>query len=199
VDGFFTCDPRRDPTAELIPEVTRLTSQLCDQAAGPGGGGRGGMRSKLDAARAAMKSGVYMVIVRGSLRNALGRVLAGEEVGTLFVPEAGQLRSRKRWIGFAFSPKGQVMVDDGARQALLRRGSSLLPVGVREVLGEFRQGDAVSVVAGGEEIARGLVNYSADEVRAMKGCHSSEIAARIGYRNFDEVIHRDNLVVLASQ
>ena len=199
VEGFFTSDPRQDPTAELIHEVTRLTPQLRDRATGPGSGGRGGMRSKLDAARAAMKSGVYLVIVRGSLQNALGRVLAGEEIGTLFVPEAAKLRSRKRWLGFAFTPKGRVIVDDGARRALMERGSSLLPAGVREVGGEFRQGDAVSVVARGEEIARGLVNYSSDEVRAMRGCHSSEIAERIGYRNFDEVIHRDNLVVLASE
>jgi glutamate 5-kinase len=146
-----------------------------------------------------MKSGVYMVIVRGSLPSALTRVLAGEEIGTLFVPEAGKLRSRKRWIGFAFTPKGEVVVDAGARRALVERGSSLLPAGVRGVIGDFRQGDAVSIVADGEEIARGLVNYSAEEVQAMRGCHSSEIAARIGYRNFDEVIHRDNLVVLASQ
>jgi glutamate 5-kinase len=198
VEGFFTCDPRQDPSAELIHEVTRLTPQLCDRAAGPAGGGRGGMRSKLEAARAAMKSGVYLVIVRGSLPNALSRVLAGEEIGTLFVPEVEKLRSRKRWIGFALAPRGQVIVDAGARRALMERGSSLLPVGVREVLGDFRQGDAVSIVADGEEIARGLVNYSAEEVRAMRGCHSREIAARIGYRNFDEVIHRDNLVVLTS-
>jgi len=198
VDGLFTGDPRTDPQAELIDTVTSITRDLERYAReSTGGAGRGGMVAKLQAAKAAMNSGVYMVISRGTAPRPLTRILEGEVVGTLFVPRPGKLRSRKQRIGFAYTPKGRLVVDDGAKQALLERGSSLLAVGIEFVSGQFRQGDVVSVVDSGDaEIARGLVNYGAEEVRKIRRCRTSEFEARLGYHPFDEVIHRDNLVLL---
>lgn len=198
VDGFFTADPRLDAQARLIDTVTSITRDLERQARESGSGvGRGGMQAKLQAAKAAMNSGVYMVVCRGSAPQPLTRILEGEALGTLFVPRPGRLRSRKQRIGFALTPRGRLTVDEGAKRALLERGSSLLPVGIEFVSGQFRPGDVVSVVDGADtEIARGLVNYSADEVRKIRRCRSSEIEARLGRCPFDEVIHRDNLVLL---
>lgn len=221
VDGLFTGDPRQDPTATLIESVTSITRDIeryaRESSGGPstgsesplpgrqgpsraesrGGFGRGGMVAKIQAAKAAMNAGVYMVIARGTAPGALTRILNGEAAGTLFVPRPGKLRSRKHRIGFAFTPKGRLVVDEGARKALLERGSSLLPVGIEHVAGQFRPGDVVSVVDSNDtEIARGLVNYGADEVRKIRRCRTSEIEARLGYCAFDEVIHRDNLVLL---
>jgi len=198
VDGLFTGDPRTDPDARLIDTVTSITRDIERYAReSTGGFGRGGMLAKLQAAKAAMNAGVYMVVARGTPLGALTRIIGGEQVGTLFVPRPGKLRSRKHRIGFAFSPKGRLVVDDGARKALLERGSSLLAVGIEHVSGQFHQGDVVSVVDSGDtEIARGLVNYAADEVRKIRRCRTSEIEARLGYCASDEVIHRDNLVLL---
>jgi glutamate 5-kinase len=198
VDGLFTGDPRTDPDAELIDSVTSITRDIERYARESAGGvGRGGMPAKLHAAKAAMNAGVYMVIARGSAPRAVTRILEGEAVGTLFVPRPGKLRSRKHRIGFAHTPKGRLVVDDGAKKALLERGSSLLPVGIEFVSGQFRQGDLVSVMDSADsEIARGLANYSADEVRKIRRCHTGEIQSRLGYHPFDEVIHRDNLVLL---
>jgi glutamate 5-kinase len=198
VDGLFTGDPRQDAAATLIDSVTSITRDIERYARESSGGfGRGGMLAKIQAAKAAMNSGVYMVIAGGTTAGALTPVLNGEAVGTLFVPRPGKLRSRKHRIGFAFTPKGRLVVDDGAREALLERGSSLLPVGIEHVSGQFRPGDVVSVVdSNSTEIARGLANYGADEVRKIRRCRTSEIEARLGHRAFDEVIHRDNLVLL---
>jgi len=198
VDGLFTGDPRSDRSAELIGSVASITRDIERVAQeSVGGAGRGGMTAKIHAAKAAMNAGVYMVIARGASERPLTRILEGEAVGTLFVPRPGKLRSRKHRIGFVQTPKGRLVVDDGARRALLERGSSLLAVGIEFVSGQFRQGDVVSVVDSSEaEIARGLVNYSADDVRKIRRCRTSEIEARLGRCPFDEVIHRDNLVLL---
>ncbi|UCH35283.1 MAG: glutamate 5-kinase [Armatimonadota bacterium] len=198
VDGLFTGDPRTEAEASLIDTVTSLTREVERHARESGSGfGRGGMVAKLQAAKAAMNAGVYMVICRGSAPDALTRVLAGDAVGTLFVPRPGKLRSRKQRIGFAVTPKGHLVIDDGAKKALVERGSSLLAVGIEHVSGQFRQGDVVSVVDSSDvEIARGLVNYRAEDVRKIRRCRTSEIEARLGHRPFDEVIHRDNLVLL---
>jgi glutamate 5-kinase len=198
VDGLFTGDPRADASARLIDVVTSITREIERFAReSAGGAGRGGMLAKVQAAKAAMNAGVYMVVARGSEGGALTRIMRGEDVGTLFVPRPGKLRSRKHRIGFALTPKGRLAVDDGARKALLERGSSLLAVGIEYVSGQFGQGDVVSVVDSSDtEIARGLVNYSADEVRKIRRCRTSEIESRLGHCPFDEVIHRDNLVLL---
>lgn len=198
VDGLFTGDPRCDAGAELISTVTSITRDIEGIAhESTNGVGRGGMTAKIHAAKAAMNAGVYMVIARGAAPRVLTDILAGATVGTLFVPRAAKLGSRKHRIGFAHLPKGRLIVDDGAKRALCERGSSLLAVGIEHVSGQFRQGDVVSVLDATEnEIARGLVNYSAEDVRKIRRCRTSEIESRLGSRPFDEVIHRDNLVLL---
>jgi glutamate 5-kinase len=157
----------------------------------------GGMSTKLQAAQKAGASGIAMVIASGSERRVLRRLLEGEPVGTLFLPRDDKLAARKRWIAFAVPPQGRLTVDAGAEKALTERGKSLLPSGLLEVSGEFATG-AVVALAGpaGAEFARGLVNYDAGELRKIRGAKTRDIERTLGYKGFDEVIHRDNLVVL---
>jgi glutamate 5-kinase len=175
------------PGGALIPEVESVTPSV-EALAGPKGSayGSGGMRTKLDAARIATRSGVSVVIAR-SRRGALARIIDGKPVGTFFHPARGRLKSRKAWIAFATEPKGSIVVDAGAREALASGGRSLLAAGVRGVEGSFIPGDAVDIAEGGHAFARGLVNYSAEELRAIAGQTSRERR---------EVVHRDELVVL---
>ncbi len=201
VAGYYSGDPRRDPGARLIPLVTEVTADMEEAAAGEAGpAGRGGMRTKLEAARLAMAAGVVMVIADGREPGVIRRLMVGEEVGTLFVPGAERMRFRKRWIAYAAVPRGALRVDEGAARALLEGGKSLLPVGIVEVEGEFEAGDMVSVVseANGRrrEIARGLANYGSADLRRIQGCRSKDIPRVLGYRDFEEAIHRDNLVVI---
>jgi len=198
VEGFFTSDPRTDPEAKLIPVVAQITPEIARLARDTStDAGTGGMQAKLEAARTAAKSGILMVVAKGSERRVLLRIAGGEAVGTLFVPGSTRIRLRKRWIAFARRPAGYLVVDAGAARALVERGSSLLPVGVVEVGGDFRRGDTVSVRdLAAKEIARGLVNFSAEQVRKIRRMKSNEIESVLGARHFDEVIHRDNLVVL---
>jgi glutamate 5-kinase len=201
VPGYFDGDPRRDPAAEFVSTVSEITPEMERRAADTAGiAGRGGMRTKLESARLAMNAGVIMVIADGREPNVIRRIMAGEEVGSVFVPGPAKMRSRKRWIAYAAVPQGRLVVDEGAAKALLEGGKSLLPVGVEEVEGEFEAGDMVSVVVaagtGVREIARGLVNYGSADLRRIRRCRSKDIPKRLGHRDFDEAIHRDNLVVL---
>lgn len=199
VDGLYTAPPGRDPGARLIETVNAITADVEGLVwAPPGGVGVGGMATKLEAAHKAAAAGVPMVIGSGRVPGALARILAGERVGTYFAPRADRLAARKRWIGLAVTPQGRLTVDAGARSALTQHGKSLLPSGVVGVHGDFTAGDVVAV-AGEEserEFARGLVNFDADELRQIRGAKTREIEARLGYRAADEVIHRDNLVIL---
>jgi len=165
-------------------------------AGGPSRSGSGGMRSKLQAAQVAMRSGAAMVIAHGGRPGLLRSILSGQEAGTLFLPEGGRLDMRKRWIAFYQQARGALQVDDGARRAIVELGKSLLPVGVVDAMGSFDAGDVVRVVdLEGREIARGLVNYSAEEVAKIMRATSDEIERRLGRKEFDELIHRDNLVL----
>jgi len=197
VPGFMTADPRTHQAARLIDTVEEITDDLA--AAATVGGtflGTGGMVSKIEAGRMVNRSGELMVIAGGDERNVLVRILEGRTVGTLFVPRRGRLQSRKRWIAFGRRGKGVVTVDEGARRALAERGKSLLASGVVGVSGRFDAGDGVTVrTASGDEIARGLSNYSAEDIGRIKGRKTSEIESILGRKDFDEVIHRDNLVV----
>jgi glutamate 5-kinase len=201
VPGYFAGDPNREPEAKLIPVVREITPAMESQAADTAGpAGRGGMRAKIESAKAAMNAGVVMVVAAGREENVIRRIMAGEEVGTIFVPRVSKMRSRKRWIAYAAVPKGQIVVDAGAAEALVRQGKSLLPVGIAAVEGDFEAGDMVAVLqetdSGQREIARGLANYGSLDLRRIQGCKSKEILKRLGHRDFDEAIHRDNLVVL---
>lgn len=200
VDGVYTADPRQDPTARLINTVEDIDS-LGVAAGGAGTDrGTGGMATKLQAARIATRSGVPMIIARGSCDNIIHAVLTAQPVGTLFVPEEAKLNSRKRWLAFYQRPRGRVVVDDGAAAALVKAGKSLLPIGVTRVEGSFRKGDLIAVTdLQGREIARGLSNYGADELSRIRGRRSREIEAVLGYKACDEVIHRDNLVICGNE
>jgi glutamate 5-kinase len=199
VDGLYTADPRSSATARKLDTVDAVTDEIAglvwDRARGVS---VGGMATKLEAAQKAAASGIPMVIASGREPGTLRRVLAGEPAGTYFAPKADRLDARKRWIAFAVPPQGRLRVDAGARRALTRQGKSLLPSGVVGVEGDFAAGEIVAVVSGddGKEFGRGLVNFDADEIRKIQGAQSREIEMRLGYRSVDEVIHRDNLVIL---
>jgi glutamate 5-kinase len=196
VRGLYDRDPV-DSDAQIlstVPEVNAATEELVrDRKTGIS---KGGMASKLSAARFVTNSGQGVIIAWGREENVLPRLAAGEELGTLFLPQARGLTSKKRWIGFSAQCEGQLVVDDGAVQAMQVGGRSLLAIGVRDVQGSFVKGDAVAVVdQQGVEIARGLTNYSAPEVRQIRGCHSDRIAEILGECPYQEIIHRDNLAL----
>lgn len=195
IDGLYTSDPRTDAGARLINEVNEITPEIEALAGGNGSEmGTGGMVTKLQAARIAMHSGMVTVIARASEENVLRRILAGEPLGTAFWPSV-RLENKKRWIAYGSAVKGKIFIDAGAAKALLEKGKSLLPSGVTGVEGNFDMGNTVSVVHEGREIARGIINYSAREVEAIKGLKTSEIEKVLGYKDFDEVIHRNNMVL----
>ncbi|WP_082670925.1 glutamate 5-kinase [Chloracidobacterium thermophilum] len=196
VDGLFDRDPKQHVEARrlsFVPEVTATTLGLA--SGGKSAFGTGGMQSKLTAAQTAARFGVTTVIVNGRASNILQRVMAGDDVGTLFPPAAAALGGRKRWIA-ALRPKGTLTLDAGAVHAVATQGKSVLPSGIIRVTGRFAAGDVVACCdAQGREIARGLTNYSADETETIRGLKSSEIPQRLGFRAHDEVIHRDDLVL----
>ncbi len=194
--GLFTADPRQDAAAEFVP-VVMPGDQISHYADGTGGAeSRGGMEKKLEAAQMVVDCGIPLVIADGEQEDVLIQILAGAEVGTLFVARAAP-SSRKLWLATALEPSGSLVIDEGACQALCAPdGSSLLPVGVVEVKGSFQAGDLVQVVdQRGKEVARGLVNYSSEQVAAIQGHHSGKIERILGHVGDDEVIHRDNLIV----
>lgn len=195
IDGLYTADPRKDKSARLIGEVTEVTAEIEAMAgAAPTGYSSGGMITKIAAARIAMSAGCRMVIASGKKMNPLQSILDG---GTCswFLPPSGPKTARKSWIGGSLKAKGKLVVDEGALNAL-RGGRSLLPAGIIGVEGRFERGDAVLVVdRSGNEIARGLAAYDAADAKLIMGHKSKEIAALLGYRGRDEMIHRDDLVV----
>ncbi|MFB6356120.1 MAG: glutamate 5-kinase [bacterium] len=201
VDGLYEDEPSSD--REPISRVEEITDQIREWA-GPSEKGRptvGGMITKIEAAETLINSGTPMGVVSGYEKNVLNRFISGEEVGTLFVPQQGEqaVRGRKRWIGYHLPTKGSVVVDEGAEKALVDRGTSLLPSGVTDVSGQFQRGDVVKVYSEtGDELARGLTNYEPVEIEKLKGCQTEEISDILGYHDFDEIIHRDNLVILTN-
>lgn len=199
VDGLYTANPQTHPDAVIVPEVAEITPEIEASAGGVGSArGTGGMATKIQAAKAATSSGIHLVIASGTEKNAITRVLQGEELGTLFVSRENRLQFRKRWLAFGAKIAGSIVVDDGCAKAIRKAGGcSILPAGVFAVQGEFLPGSTVSVIdKDAHELARGLVHYSSAELEQIKGCNSSEIANILGHKNFDEVIHRDDLVIL---
>ena len=201
IDGLYSADPRLDPEAALIPVVETLDRRI-ENLAGrtTHATGRGGMYSKIQAAKIAGASGIHTYIANGLRPDIILQILSGEALCTHIYPSAaGKLSSRKRWIGYALKAKGTVVVDEGAKYALTIKGRSLLPSGILEVNGTFRFGDAVYCTDVSEtRFAQGLVNYSSQELLAIIGQHTSRIESILGQKAYDEVIHRDNLVLLSS-
>jgi glutamate 5-kinase len=197
VDGLYSADPREDPAAELVRTVPHIDAAVTGMAgAGKSDLGTGGMRSKLRAARLATAAGGAVVMANGGIDGVLDAIFAGEPVGTLFLPHGEGVPAWKRWLGFTARPKGAFRIDAGAVRAIRDGGRSLLAVGVRGVEGTFGKGDVVSVVGeDGSEIARGLTNYGSADAGRMAGRTTEQIAAEFGERRYEELIHRDNLVL----
>ncbi len=193
-DGLYTDDPRKNPEATLISEVRPGERPARVGKAGPWG--TGGMESKVRAARQAAEGGVLAVVANGAKSGTLSAVLAGERVGTRFPPEDKPLAKRRQWLAFASHPKGRVVVDAGAREALTSKARSLLASGVKGLHGAFEAGDVVSLVEGGAEFARGLTNFGSRDLEKIKGLKTSQIEAVLGHKPADEVVHRDNMAVL---
>ncbi len=196
IDGLFSANPQEHPDARLISELSEITPEIEQLAGGAGSRlGTGGMTTKLLAGKIAISSGFPMVIANGRKAGVIRRVVAGEPEGTLFLPKENRLQTKKKWIAFGSSVQGHIIIDGGAGKALLERGKSLLPSGVVAVEGSFDIGNTVSVICAGGEIARGIVNYPAEEIQKIKGKKTTEIKKILGYKDYDEIIHRDNLVV----
>ncbi len=194
--GLYDSDPRSNPGAKLIHEAQANDPALLEMAGGSGLLGRGGMRTKISAAQLATRSGTPTVIAAGTLENVLPEIHSGKQIGTLLCTDQVPIVARKRWLAASLMPKGSLILDDGAVSVLKNSGKSLLAVGVKGVQGKFGQGELVRCVdAQGREIARGLVNYSAEETRVLMGKPSSQIEALLGYGGEQELIHRDNMVL----
>ena len=182
----------------LVEEVRKVSPAIESYAKKTKGGfGKGGMPSKIKAAKIVTQSGEKVVIANGRLPRVLSRILHGDKIGSLFLPGKERIGGKKRWIAFTLQARGNLTVDEGAKKAL-ETGKSLLPSGIKDTDGKFRTGDAVSIKDGaGREFARGLINYSSEEVKKILGVKSAEIETILGYKSYDEVVHRDNLVILS--
>ena len=199
VEGLYSADPGVNPDAKLIPLVQGITREL-ERSAGSSASsvGTGGMATKVAAAKKAGKNGVATILVAGKREGILSTAMRGEEVGTLFLPQGTGLNRRKHWIAYTLKPAARVIVDNGARNVLEKKGKSLLPSGIVGVDGRFERGACVRICdLDGKEFARGLSDYSHSEIARLAGHKSSEIEGLLGYRYADVVIHRDNLVLMS--
>jgi glutamate 5-kinase len=198
VDGLYTGNPSSDPEARLVTTVASVDAGVEAMAGHLSGTlGTGGMRSKIMAARMVSVRGGSSFIGHGREPGTLSRLFNGEPVGTFFLPQEEKMQSRKHWIAFTLRPKGFLVLDDGACRAVTSGGKSLLPSGILETRGNFRIGDPVHCLdRNGEPLAAGLVNYTAEDIRKIQGRHSAEIKDLLGFVDSEEIIHRDNLVVL---
>ena len=198
IDGLYTADPHVDPTAQFIAQVDQVDASV-ESVAGKNRNpwARGGMPTKLEAARLVTTSGIAMVMCHGLAEDAVIKAVRGESIGTLFRPSAGKLEARKRWMLGSISHQGGVMVDAGAARALQENNRSLLPAGITEANGEFRRGDIIYITdQEGRRIACGIVNYGSADVGRIRGLRSGQIPETLGYDYGQEVVHRNNLVLL---
>lgn len=199
IDGLFTEDPRKNPSAELIPLIAEITDDI-ERRAGISTtfGSTGGMATKVRAAKKVGEYGVATLIVNGQTKGLLPHILLGNNPGgSLFLPKARRMNSRKHWIGYTLRARGAISLDQGAVDALTKRGKSLLASGIVTVTGSFEAGDPISCLdPDGKEFAKGLVNCSSDTLMKIKGLKTAEIQQRLGPQEYEEVIHRDNLVIL---
>lgn len=198
-NGLYTADPRKDPTAQFVSQATAGDPVLETMAGGAASTlSKGGMITKILAAKRAQRSGAATVIASGREERVLERLAGGEAIGTQLNAVHAPLHARQKWLIDQLRPEGTVHLDAGAARALLENKTSLLPVGIKFVMGEFLRGDVVGIVApDGTEIARGLVNYASSELQLIKGLHTEEIQKVLGFENQPEAVHRDNLVMIA--
>jgi glutamate 5-kinase len=196
VEGLYDGDPS-DPQSQVIPTVTKIDDSVVQLAAPVGSSiSKGGMASKLEAARIATAAGENVIIASGRQPGILARILAGQPVGTLLLAQGQTVSSRKRWIGFTVQPRGRLLLDDGAVRAVQSQGRSLLPIGIVSSEGDFQKGDVVAICdKSGSQFARGLTNYSSAEITRIQGLNSSQLAATLSHSPYDEVVHRNNLAL----
>ncbi len=195
--GLYDGNPAVNKKAKLIPLVSEFSEEIEAAATGDtSAAGTGGMKSKIQAAKKVTAIGIPCIIAPGKKEKILTNIMAGKEIGTLFLPMADRLNSKKYWIAFTLRPRGKLVIDDGAKKALLEKGKSLLPSGVLEVEGDFDPGDPVTCAGkDGIILAKGLVNFNSGELNKIKGLKTSQIKQVLGHKDYDEVIHRDNLAV----
>ena len=196
IDGLFDDNPKENPDAKIIPVVTEVTPDIEKYAQNASKGGRGGMKTKLNAMKVVTRSGGTALIANGKTPHIISRLFNNEPLGTIFAP-VENLSNKKRWIAYATNINGQLYVNDGARKALLEKDSSLLPIGVIKIAGDFRRGDIVSIIdTNGNEFARGMANYNCSDCKRIIGQHSDNILQILGYKNYDALVTRDNIALL---
>ncbi len=196
-EGLFTADPRSDPAARLIPTVTNIDDEIRRLGGDSVSGlGTGGMATKIQAAEVATRAGIRVVVASGKRPEVIGTILSGEPAGTLFLPVASPLESRRLWL-FGAAPAGDVLIDDGARLALVDRGSSLLPSGITQVKGVFNRGEVVRILShDGRMLAKGVSRYSSDALDRIKGAHSERILDTLGYAHGPVAVNRSDLILV---
>lgn len=198
IDGLYDSNPKTNIDAKLISVVEEITKEIEDCAGGASSSfGTGGMITKINAAKICVTSGTSMVIVNGSIPNVIQNIVYGESIGTLFVASESPLQGKKHWMAFETNTKGKIFIDNGAEKAIIINRKSLLSKGIIKVEGSFEEGDVVAIAnSNGDLIANGITYYSSDDVDKIKGVHSKNIEEILGNKNYDEIIHANNLVVL---
>ena len=197
IDGLYTDNPKENAEAKLISVVEEITPELEAFASGTieGSGGRGGMKTKLEAAKVVTRSGGKMIIANGKTPSIISKIFK-EDMGTLFLPTE-ILAGKKRWIAYATNVTGKIYINDGAKKAILEKDASLLPIGVTDIVNEFQKGDVISIMdSDNKEFARGIANYSSTDSKKIMGAHSEEIINILGYKNYDALITRDYIALL---
>ena len=176
IKGLYNCNPKTNPNAKIVEQVNDVTDDIMKMASGVSDGGRGGMKTKLEAARLVTRSGGKVLITNGKIPHVIKDTFEGNFIGTMFFPSNESLSGKKRWIGYATNIIGKIIINNGAKKAILEKGSSLLPIGVTDVINEFKRGEVISILdENKEEIARGITNYSSDECKRIMGQHSDNI------------------------
>lgn len=197
IDGLYDANPKTNPKAKLLKEVAEVDDSILSLAQGSSEGGRGGMETKLQAAQMVTRYGAKMLIANGKLPYVIKRVFQGEDLGTMFLPSNKNLSEKKRWIGYATNITGKIIVNDGAKNALINEEKSLLPIGILRIENTFDKGDVVSILDdSNQEFARGIVNYDSDSCKKVVGEHSDNILQILGFKNYDAIITRDNITIL---
>ncbi len=196
INGLYDDNPKNNPNAKLIKSVPEVNDEIMALASGVSDGGRGGMETKLKAARLVTRFGGKVLIANGKEPFIIKRIFSGEDLGTMFLPQKENLSDKKRWIGYATNIIGKIIVNDGAKKALLAE-KSLLPIGVIGVKNSFHKGDVISILdEKKKEFARGIVNYDSDSCKKLLGSHSDNIVEILGFKNYDAIITRDNITIL---
>ncbi len=196
INGLYDDNPKENPNAKLISEVKELTSEIENYAKTASNGGRGGMITKLQAAKVVTHSGGFVIIANGKEPQVLRRIFKGEKLGTTFYP-VEQLSQKRRWIAYATNITGQIVINLGAKNAILNENKSLLAIGILSVKGKFSRGDVISVLDENNcEVARGIANYSSEDCSKILGSHSDNIYEILGYKNYDAVITKDNIALI---